>query len=133
MWKVLIVDDSFTDRKLLSAMLKDKAVCDLAGSPNEAIEACEISLREKTPYDIILLDIDMGDKDSGIEVLKEIRNAEKAAGILLENGIPVFMVTAHKELVVEAFGMGCDDYITKPVNAKTLIEKITARIKKRDE
>jgi len=91
----------------------------------EAVEAYTISLNEGEPYDIILLDIAMPEVD-GIQVLDTVRSMESKRGVLVGEGIPVIMVTAFKEHFMKAFNKGCDDYILKPFDAATVIEKISA-------
>lgn len=129
MWRILVVDDDFVSRKLIVEMLKGKAECDVAASGMEAIEAYNVSVREDHLYDLILLDISMPDIE-GIEVLRRIRENEEKAGIMLGEGIPIIMVTAHEAPVMRAFNRGCDDYMIKPINAKTLIGKIEEKLAK---
>lgn len=127
MWKALVVDDNFINRKLLLTILKEKADCDVAVDGKEAIEAYNFSLEEKKPYDIILLDISMP-YVNGLQVLEYIRENEKMRGVEINKGIPVIMVTAHKEPFLDAFDKGCDDYLIKPVNAAILLNKIEEKI-----
>ncbi len=130
MWKVLIVDDSFVDRKLLVEILKKRAECDIASNAKEAVEACNLAINENKPYDVILLDVEMPDIN-GIEFLESVRSIEEEAGVALGKGIPIVMVTAHKEAFMKAFKEGCDDYILKPINAQTLISKVENVIRKK--
>jgi two-component system, chemotaxis family, chemotaxis protein CheY len=127
MWKILIADDDFYNRKLLVEILKGKADCDIAANGKETIEAYDLSVSEKKPYDLLLLDIGMPDID-GIQVLRKIRESEHLAGVNLGDGIPVLMVTGYKEPAIEAFNGGCDDYIIKPIDAKILIEKVRSKL-----
>lgn len=126
MYKILVVDDNFANRQLIIEILKDLADCDIAVNGKEAIEAYNKSLNGNK-YDLILLDIAMPEID-GIEFLKILRQNEKNAGIELGDGIPIIMITAYKEPVIEAFNYGCDDYILKPVDADILIEKIKEKL-----
>ncbi|MBU2591378.1 MAG: response regulator [Nitrospinota bacterium] len=123
MWNVLIVDDDFVNRKLLTEILRDKAVCDTAANGAEAIQAYNLSIDEARPYDIILLDIAMPDID-GMEVLAKVRESEESAGIELGKGIPIIMVTAYKEPLFDSFSQGCDDYIVKPIDPAELVSKM---------
>ncbi len=130
MWKILVVDDNFVDRKLIVEILKNRADCDIAASAREAVEACNLAINEKKPYDCILLDIEMPEVN-GIEFLESVRDIEEDAGIPLGKGIPIVMVTAHKKEFMKAFREGCDDYILKPISADTLIAKLENVIKKK--
>jgi two-component system chemotaxis response regulator CheY len=126
MWRILVVDDNFTNRKLLLDILEDYAKCDVAVNGREAIDAFNLSLKEK-PYDLILLDIAMPEIN-GLEVLQVIRESEQKAGIDLGDGIPIIMVTAYKQPFIEAFDRGCDNYIIKPIDPDELIQKIKEKI-----
>ncbi len=126
MWKILVVDDNFTNRQLILEILRDFAVCDVAANGREAIEAYNQSLK-KGGYDLVLLDVAMPDMD-GVEFLKLVRENEKKAGIPLGEGLPIIMVTAFKEPVNEAFSIGCDDYIVKPIDPDKLISKIKEKL-----
>ncbi len=128
MWRVLVVDDNLANRELILELLADQAHCSVAVNGQEALEAYDQSLKSK-PYDIILLDISMPDID-GVEVLERIREREEKAGVALGKGIPIVMVTAHKEPVMTAFNKGCDNYILKPVIKEDLIAKIEEKIGK---
>lgn len=129
MWKVLVADDDFVNRKLLVEILKDHAECDVAADGEEAIEAYELSVKQSDPYDVILLDISMPGKD-GMEVLSHVRQQEEKNGVMLGAGVPIIMVTAHREPFLDAFNKGCDDYILKPINAQLLIAKIEEKAAK---
>jgi len=126
MKKILIVDDAFANRQLLLEILNGVAHCDVAANGKEAIEAVNYA-KDKEPYDLILLDIAMPEV-SGLEFLHILRENENKSGVELGDGIPVIMVTAHKEPFIEAFNEGCDDYILKPINADKLLQKIEDKL-----
>lgn len=92
-------------------------------------ERGEDLLKEKTVFDIILLDIslDLNEKDAinGIEVAKMIR--EKSGAIII-------FITALKEYVFEAFDVGAFHYLLKPIDEQKFEEVIgnaIGQIKKR--
>ena len=123
MAKILIVEDSIPNRELLYEIVKDIADCDFAESGGAAVYIFNRSLEKKDFYDLILMDIGLPEV-SGMELLRKIRESEKAAGIQRGEGIPVIMVTAHKALFLEAYDKGCNDYILKPVDPDVLRGKI---------
>lgn len=127
LWRILIVDDNFVNRKLLLEILKNTAHCDVASNGKEGIEAYRMAIQENKPYHLILLDVAMPEMD-GLEVLRTIRSYEQSQGITLGEGIPIIMVTAHKDPVFDAFNKGCDDYVLKPIQADVLIDKIIQRL-----
>ena len=134
MWKILVVEDDESSRKLLIKTLKGKAFCLEATTGREAIDLYNLSIREKAKYDLILLDIMMPDMD-GIEVLQTIREKEERGHIDKKKRIPVIMVTvkSEKQAVLEACKKGCDDYIVKPIDTDIIVEKIEKILKRRSQ
>ncbi len=123
--KTLLVEDDFTSRKLMNALLAKFGEVDIAANGQEAIDAVKISLEEHQPYDLICLDIMMPGKN-GLQALKEIRALETENHIPSEKGVKVIMVTAlgDKKMVVEAARHGCSAYIIKPVTKSRLHEEM---------
>ncbi|HEY6876377.1 MAG TPA: response regulator [Polyangiales bacterium] len=117
--RILVVDDSETNREVLDGMLSDLGyVCDLAGNGEEALQA----VRRGTPYAAILLDCQMPVMD-GYTAARAIRRDEQERGA---PPVPVIAVTAHvlageRERVLEA---GMSDYLTKPVRLGPLAEAV---------
>lgn len=74
--------------------------------------------------DLILCDIDLPDV-SGFEVLERIRN-----GKLLPAGVPFIFLTAFSQRVhqIHARQLGCDDYVTKPIDFELLLAIIRNRL-----
>ena len=126
MWKILIVDDEDDNSRLLAEILGDRAECKIANSGPKALAAFETACEMKNPYQIILLDVAMPGMD-GLEVLERIREYERLHGILLGDGIPVIMVTAHTNTFMKSFNRGCDDFILKPVDGDELLAKIESK------
>lgn len=74
--------------------------------------------------DLILLDLMLPGK-SGYDVCREIRE---------QIDIPILMVSARTEAVdkVKGFGLGADDYITKPFDPAELVARIHANLRQHD-
>jgi DNA-binding response OmpR family regulator len=74
-------------------------------------------------YDLCLLDVMMPKKD-GFTLAKEIRSKNR--------NIPVIFITARslKEDKLKGYGLGADDYITKPFDEEELLWKIKAVIRR---
>jgi two-component system chemotaxis response regulator CheY len=123
--KILIVEDDFYTRRLLQRFLSPYGEVDIAVNGEEALEAYKSSLDEEFAYDLICLDILMPVMD-GQETLKQIREFEEVRGIYGSDGVKVVMVTVldDNKNILMAFRTGCEGYITKPVDKKTLIDKI---------
>ncbi len=127
MWNVLVVDDNFANRELLIEILNGHARCDTAVNGRDAMAQYQLALADGAAYDIILLDIAMPEVD-GLEFLKFVRDTEAIAGVPDGEGIPIIMVTAFEKPFMQAFNNGCDDYILKPVDATTLLQKIRLKL-----
>lgn len=78
--------------------------------------------------DLILLDVNMPGM-SGFEVVSRLKTDPMTANI------PVIMITALSDVDnrVEGLGLGADDYLTKPFNARELVARIEARIRTKTE
>jgi DNA-binding response OmpR family regulator len=78
------------------------------------------------PYDVILLDIMLPDKD-GFEVLREARKSGVDS--------PVIMLTAKSESKhkLRGFDLGVDDYVTKPFDAEELAARVRAVLQRSQE
>lgn len=117
--KVLIVDDEQEIRELISTYLKRENI--------QVIE-CEngstaLLHLKKEPVDLIILDIMMEDMD-GYEVLREIRK-------VYEN-LPVIFLSARQEEYdkVLGFGLGADDYVTKPFSPGEFMARVKAHLRR---
>lgn len=73
--------------------------------------------------DLVLLDIGLPGMD-GLEVLRTIRSESKT---------PVMMLTARSQDIDEllGFGLGADDYVTKPFNIQKLLARVKAILRRR--
>lgn len=114
--KVLIAEDDFTSRKIISRILSKYGECDITVDGREAITAFNMSLESGEPYDLVCLDILMPELD-GYEVLKTIRAMEQEKKIPQEKQVKVIMTTALNERknVAKAFELGCEAYAGKPI------------------
>ncbi len=115
--RVLIVEDNLINRKLASKLLDKKGakiVCATNG-----VEALEILQKEQ--FDLVLMDVQMPVMD-GFETTKQIRAMENER---IRN-IPVIAMTAHalKGDRDKCLAAGMDDYLSKPIKADELYEKV---------
>ncbi|WP_332634865.1 response regulator transcription factor [Halalkalibacter flavus] len=117
---ILIVDDEFQMRTLLSIYLKDEGFeLSEASTGKEAITKIQNSPEQ---YDLIILDIMMPDLD-GFEVCKIVREYST---------IPILMLSARKALDdrVDGLNLGADDYLTKPFEPEELIARVKALLRR---
>ena len=123
--KSLVVDDDFISRTKMGTILAELGECKSVDNGREAVELFETAINSNSPYDLITLDITMPDMD-GTEVLFTIRDFENMKNIPLENQVKVLMVTSHadKDNYITCHQAGCNDYIVKPFDAKSINHKI---------
>ena len=78
---------------------------------------------DRESYDLILLDVEMPGM-SGLEVLSRVRVQRS------QTQLPVIMVTARSEGtdIVEAFGLGANDYVTKPIDFAVAVARIRTHL-----
>ncbi|MEY4509744.1 MAG: response regulator, partial [Pseudomonadota bacterium] len=107
--RVLVADDEATARRRLVRLLAAfphvtvVAECTNGREVIAHLEACQ------RPPDILLLDIRMPEL-SGLE----------ACALLPEESPYVIFATAHSEHALEAFEVGAEDYLLKPIEAASL-------------
>jgi len=123
MIRILIAEDDMVSRKFLSKFLSQYGECDTVVDGLEAIDAYILAMKERTPYDLVCLDI-MMPKIDGVRVLKAIRELETQKGILPEKRAKIIMTTALGEagLVQTAFEYDCEAYASKPIDTEKLVE-----------
>ena len=123
--KMLVVEDDFVCRKLMRLILSPHGECDMANDGNEAIEAFTKAHDNKTPYNLVCLDVMMPGMD-GHDVLRKMRELEGGWGVAAPEGVKVIMTTAvgEKESVLGAFKTGCEAYMVKPIDKNKLLAKI---------
>ncbi|MCH7700406.1 MAG: response regulator [Planctomycetes bacterium] len=114
--KVLVVDDNQQNLELLQAYLEDIPEVTTV-SATDGLEAMQKVAQERP--DLVLLDI-MMPKMSGFEVCKQIKANPET------RHIQVVMVTALSETgdIERATECGTDDYLTKPIDRKALVELV---------
>jgi len=115
MSKILLVEDNEMNRDMLSRRLKRKGFEVVMAVDGQA----GIDMASSTNPDIILMDLSLPVID-GWEATRQIK-ANPAT-----QSTPIIALTAHAMAGDEqkALDAGCDDYDTKPVNLKRLLEKI---------
>lgn len=113
-YNVLIVDDEFLARKLLTEYVSKLDCLNLVDTCPDATKAMEMLNKEQV--DILLLDIQMPDI-SGMEMLK-----------LLNDKPAVILTTAYSEYAVDAFSLGVIDYLLKPFDYARFLQAINKAI-----
>lgn len=119
--RIFLVEDDLSFGSVLKSYLEiNDFVVDWVDDGKYAVDHFR-----KGNYDICILDIMLPHVD-GFTIANEIRQ--------INNLIPIVFLTAKKmkEDVLKGYGVGGDDYITKPFDTDILLAKIRAILARRD-
>ena len=118
--KILIIDDdSIFVSQLAELLHKEGYKVGFALNAENGMQ-----MLSTTNYELIILDLNMP-RVNGMEVLKELKSTKSLSLI------PVLMSTseADKDVVLAALRIGADDYIVKPIDIDTILDKIYGLLK----
>jgi DNA-binding response OmpR family regulator len=117
---ILIVDDIETNRDMLGRRLERAGYTVILAEGGKQ----GLKLIEQRSIDLVLLDIMMPDFN-GIETLQAIR----AKYSMMQ--LPVIMATAkdRSEDMVQAFDLGANDYVTKPIDLPMVLARIQSHLR----
>lgn len=119
--RVLIVDDTELNRKVVKTVLLSQGFEVLEAEDGEQA----LSMATEMLPDIILMDVQLPKMD-GYEVARRLRAQPET------QNLPIIALTAHamageSERAREA---GCNGYMSKPINTRTLVDEITSYLAK---
>ena len=115
---ILVVDDDLNICELLKLYLENEGYTAFVANDGQAAVD---TFAAKNP-DLVLLDI-MLPKMDGWQVCREIRKT---------SSVPIIMLTAKGETFDKVLGLelGADDYVTKPFDAKEVMARIKAVLRR---
>lgn len=121
--RVLIVDDGKDNRRLFTFhMTRAGAEVTPAADGQEAVEKFEEALATGRPFDLVLMDMQMPRMDG-----------YTATSLLRSRGCktPIIAVTANAmdEDCARCLSVGCDAYLSKPVDRKTLVATCVRQVR----
>lgn len=124
MYQIAVCDDSTADRQYIRQMLTEWAA--LAGhsvvvSEFSSAESFLFEYEDKQNYDILLLDIEMGEMD-GVTLAKKLRRV---------NGIvQIIFITGYSDYISEGYEVAALHYLMKPVKKEKLLEVLNRAAEK---
>ena len=120
--RILIADDEPFNRELLEAFLSEgNYELEYAANGQETLDKTA-----SFKPDLILLDV-MMPKLSGFEVCEKLKKEPETSSVM------ILMVTALSDLgdVERAVAVGCDDFLSKPINQIELLIRVENLLKLR--
>ncbi len=120
--KILIIDDDECNLKLLEIFLKDGGYSNFKSISDSRMA---IKTFQEFEPDLILLDLQMP-YINGFQVLKSIREIPSGKNVL------IMMVTSKNspQARSEAFQLGADDFVLKPMEGEGFVQQIDNLIKR---
>ena len=113
--KILVVEDNTETQLIIKVNLRDIYDVEITDNIDDAI-----SLIKNNNFDLVLLDINLGNSDDGRDVLNMIKKEPDYSNL------PVIIITAYdidddeKDLLMK---LSCD-YLEKPLDKKVLLNSI---------
>jgi len=123
--KILIVDDEIVSLTKLKLIMAPFGQCQTAGNGRQALARFHDAHRNAEPFALIMLDINLPEMD-GINVLVQIRQAEKDLNLPADQMAKILMATSHtdKNRIIASVQSGCNDYISKPFDPAVIHKKL---------
>ena len=117
--RILVAEDEMSLNDLLQDALRMNGYETI--SAKHGLEALRLTREEKP--DLVILDINMPQID-GFEVLEKLRKEN--------NNVPIIVLTARdqKNDKVTGFGLGADDFVTKPFGLEELLMRVAAVLRR---
>ncbi|MEW5702982.1 MAG: response regulator transcription factor CtrA [Pseudomonadota bacterium] len=117
--RALLIEDDPTMASNIEMMLRsENIVCDTTDLGEDGLEIGKLY-----DYDIIVLDLMLPDMD-GYDVLRHLRSSRIETPILILSGL------TEPDNKIKGFGIGADDYLTKPFDKGELIARIHAIVRR---
>lgn len=115
---LLVEDDPRLSRSLAEQLRADGMDCLQVYDGNMAVRALDGG-----SFDLVLLDLNLPGRD-GFAVCEHLRRSDR--------NVPVIVITAFSDIddKMNAFALGADDYLVKPVHYKELLAKVNVFLKR---
>jgi CheY-like chemotaxis protein len=117
--RLLLADDGPDNRRLIATLLrKAGALVDVVENGQQAVLKTLAALKDRQPYDLILMDMVMPEKD-GFAATRELRQAGYPGRIL------ALTADNNPDTQSRCHTAGCDDIATKPISQPALITVVS--------
>lgn len=122
---VLLAEDDRDNRIIISTWLRRMgANVDVAENGRVAVDAALAALTEEAPYDLVLMDMQMPELD-GYGATAQLRSCGYRGLVV------AFTAHAGDRDRIECLSLGCDDYLSKPIDRTRLREVVAKALRVR--
>jgi DNA-binding response OmpR family regulator len=115
--KILYIEDELLMQSIVSKiLLREGYDVDVA---NDGKDALQILIDNKYNYDLVITDI-MMPYTNGFEIISKIRNYNSP------KKVPIIVISSigNEDAILEAFKLGADDFLKKPIMAGELLIRV---------
>ena len=119
--EILVVEDNPVNVEVVIMFLNNLCSVDFANTAEEALKKAK-----KKKYAIVLMDINLGEDVSGIDVAREIKKRREYANVPMVALTGYALAGDREKLLDEGF----TDYLAKPIIKNELRERIASLLKK---
>lgn len=113
--RILVVEDNADTQELMLLILRDKYDVSITSNASETLE-----LVNKESFEVILMDLNLGGRRTGFELLREVRQIKdfESTPVLAVSALPIGVI--RKQLIREGF----NGYIAKPFTRARIIDAL---------
>ena len=128
-YKIAICDDSEADRQFIVGMIEKwaaKAGHSFCVSEYSSAEEFLFHYEDEKNYDILLLDVEMGEMD-GVELAQKIRKEDET--------VQIVFITGYSDYIAEGYEVAALHYLMKPVKPEkmmTVLDRAVDKIRKNE-
>ncbi len=123
-YNIAICDDSEADRKYIYDMVDEWALVQGHSVHITSFESAEnfmFCYDDRKDYDILLLDIEMGDMD-GVAMAKKLRKQD--------DNVQIVFITGYSDYIAEGYEVAALHYLMKPVKKEKLLSVLDRAVEK---
>lgn len=125
--RILLVEDTPDTRELLTLFLEEAgATVSVATNGIDGVRTAIAAIQADSPYDLILMDMRMPGVP-GFDATRKIRESGYTCPII---AITAYAMKGDKQACLDA---GCDAYVTKPIDLRSLFETIEQQLPQLDK